>query len=190
MKKIKLNKKIFLQGTQLLEIVLNKKFTKEQIRVYYHLLNDLNDDEFTLGVEEYLKNNSYSKLPLPGEIRQIVKKKKELKEEEIFHEVYFQIKSMTKNTNIAYICDNPITHLIINKLGGLKRLGYMDSDKLEILLNSKLRNMISVYSNIKNEEIPLKIGNLNSEYVIKIGNENKINLWTTKYQEKLENKNG
>ncbi|WP_156298984.1 hypothetical protein [Streptobacillus canis] len=190
MHKIKLKKEIFLRGIQLLEIVLNKKFTEEQLKAYYYLLNDLENEEYTVGIEDYLKNNSYSKLPLPGEIRKIIENKKIIKDEQIYHEVYFQIKQMTKNTTIAYVSDNPIVHVIVDKLGGLKRLGQMDSDKLEILLNSKLRNMVNVYSNIKNVDIPLLIGNIESNHVIEIGDKERIKLWTTKYQERLESKNG
>ncbi|WP_064613380.1 hypothetical protein [Streptobacillus moniliformis] len=190
MKKIKLKKEIFLQGIELLEIVLSKKFEQKQLTAYYHLLNDLIDEEYMKGIEEYLKNNTYSKLPLPGEIRKFTETDRKFKEERDYYEVCQFIKIMTKNTTKAYVCENPIVHIIVDKLGGLHKLGYMESEKLEILLSTKVRAMITAYSSIKNEVVPLMIGNINSKHIIEIGNKEKIKAWTNAYKERLELKNG
>lgn len=181
----KLSKKTFLEGIEAIEETMLKKFNNKQKEIYYKLLSDYEDEKFLKGIYEYLKNNTYPILPVPGEIRKYIENSKVDKIEILTNEIYYQIRKMTKDTTRGYVTDIPLTHLIIKKLGGLYRLGTMDSEELERLLNSRLRKMVEVYRNWERESIPLVIGDPNTNYITKIGNSEKIEYWTNKYKAKM-----
>lgn len=59
----------FLQGMTIVETVLCKQMTKQQIDIYFKLLEDVPDKNFVSGITRLMQERVYTNIPSPAEIR-------------------------------------------------------------------------------------------------------------------------
>lgn len=49
----------FREGIEILQNNYSKKYTKEQLKLFYEKLKDINKDKFILNIEEHIKKNPF-----------------------------------------------------------------------------------------------------------------------------------
>lgn len=198
-----LSDEVFKQVFDMIEKVIGNKYTQEERQIYKMLLNDLTDEELKEYTYTMLKDYSYTWLPKPANIYKYKiekdKAKKELEKqvlEKITTEKYVkirnQIEQMAKNvTTKKYICDEPLTHKIVDILGGIHKLGMYNITTFDILMNTTLKDLVKQAVTQKIENMPLTLGSRekNATLVI-VGNEDDAKRWLNAYGHKkniLEN---
>lgn len=182
---IKLNYKTFEEGIRNIELIVPKKYSNQQKELYYKLIgSELNDEEYLNTIYNLLKTHKFSTLPTPADILETSKLIIENKKEKIYYEIKNIIRKMTRNSNIGYRCQNPLIHIVVDKLGGIEKLASMESKEVDYLLNKELRKMIDIYSDGKESNINLILANKNSEFIIDIGEKKGIEYWQRKYLDK------
>lgn len=177
----------FLIGTHIIETYLNKKFTENQLKIYYKMLEDLRCDSFIQGLERLLKERVYTNIPPIAEIREYAAA---LKDGDIFFrckEAQFMLKTAInkygKYSSVAF--EDPIIHLIIRDLGGWQKLCNMEQEDLENYIKFQFEKAYTVYSKNKTSNIPLYFqGVFTNEPIICIGDKIKIDRWQLAYKHK------
>jgi len=182
---------VFLQGITLIEVVIQKKFTKEQLQVYKLLLDDIKDEQFINGINNLLRTRVYTNIPSPAEIREYALEKRQNDIEIKIAEGKLKIKKAIGaiGTNKSVIFDDPILHLIIKNLGGWIKLGVMTFDEFENYFKWDFPKIYKAYSSRKNGEIPLVLeGRFNDDKATFVGDKQKALAWQNAYKISLENK--
>lgn len=187
--KIKLNRDIFEQCISMVESVFKKKYSEEEKFVYYEVLKDIEEEEFKKATINLIKTHPVMTLPIPNDFV----KRTESKENKV-KKKYIEIKEEIKkliNRHGLVIYEDPLIHVVVNKLGGLERLRMMESYYFEKVMNEELENIVSLYyDNYSPEDIKVPLGRteyLDEELIISfVGNKDKINKWLNYYSSKIE----
>lgn len=187
--KERLSKKCLNECLARLEILLNKKYSEEQKFIYYEVLKDISDKELMEATIKLIRNHSFATLPLPNDfIKNMEPKENKVKKKYI--EIKDQIKKLINKHGLV-IYEDPLIHVVVNKLGGLERLRMMESYYFEKLMNEELENIVSLYyDNYNPEDIKVPLGRseyLGEELIISfVGNKEKINKWLNYYSSKMQ----
>ena len=187
--KIKLNRDIFEQCISMVESVFKKKYTEEEKIVYYEVLKDIEEEEFKKATINLIKTHPVMTLPIPNDfVKRTESKENKVKKKYI--EIKEQIKKLINKHGLV-IYEDPLIHVIVNKLGGLERLRMMESYYFEKLMNEELENIVSLYyDNYNPEDIKVPLGRseyLGEELIISfVGNKEKINKWLNYYSSKIQ----
>ena len=187
--KIKLNRDIFEQCISMVESGFKKKYSEEEKFVYYEVLKDIEEEEFKKATINLIKTHPVMTLPIPNDFV----KRTESKENKV-KKKYIEIKEEIKkliNRHGLVIYEDPLIHVVVNKLGGLERLRMMESYYFEKVMNEELENIVSLYyDNYSPEDIKVPLGRteyLDEELIISfVGNKDKINKWLNYYSSKIE----
>ena len=62
-----MDKQEFMEGIHILQNNFSRKFTGEQLKLYYENLKDMDKDKFIANIKEYIKTNSY--MPTIAQLR-------------------------------------------------------------------------------------------------------------------------
>lgn len=62
----------FKEGIEMLQNNYNKTLSKEQLKLYYESLKDMNNERYLRNIKEYIKNNSF--MPNVAQIRNETRK--------------------------------------------------------------------------------------------------------------------
>lgn len=193
---MKLN--IFNEGLRLIEMITNKRYKQEQKDLYYYLLQDIKDNDYTEGIKHLLNNFKYSILPTPADIREAIdtnfNNKLELKK----YKYLKIIKAISKYNDINFIAEDPVIHVMIDILGGKDKIKELIINNKEYIIDNEiLNNFQGLYNqsykhiekgNIINLYINEDKGFFNKgEYIFPLGNNEKILNWLNKYRDKLNN---
>lgn len=187
--KERLSKKCFDECLSRIEILINKKYSEEQKFIYYEVLKDISDKELMEATIKLIRNYSFATLPLPNDfIKNMEPKENKVKKKYI--EIKEQIKKLINKHGLV-IYEDPLIHVVVNKLGGLERLRMMESYYFEKLMNEELENIVSLYyDNYNPEDIKVPLGRseyLGEELLISfVGNKEKINKWLNYYSSKMQ----
>lgn len=180
-----LSKDCFEKGIVLLEVNWDKKYSQEQKQTMYFIFSkELNDNDFINGIYQTLKKSDSRRLPVLGEINKYIEEVVKLKKDERLFKITEYIRLATSYTNVKYIFDDPLAHIIVYKLGGLYRLGSMKVEAFEDILKWEVPKLFKLYENTKSEYIPIFLGNPESNTIRYLGEKTKIDKWTTAYKEK------
>lgn len=182
---------IFLQGVNLIEIVTQKKFTEQQLKVYKMLLSDITNEQFITGIQELLKTRVYTNIPSPAEIREYALETRDgdlnIRSIEAAEKIKKAISSV--GTHQAVTFDDPVIHLVIRSIGGWAKLGTLKIEEFESLMKWEFQKLYKAYSTRKNGEIPLMLEGRNCNDEVKlIGDKGKIKKWQKAYNNMIENK--
>lgn len=189
--KIKLNRDIFQQCISMVESVFKKKYTEEEKFVYYEVLKDIEEEEFKKATINLIKTHPVTTLPIPNDfVKRTEPKENKIKKKYI--EIKEQIKKLINKHGLV-IYEDPLIHVVVNKLGGLERLRMMESYYFEKVMNEELENIVLLYyDNYSPEDIKVPLGRseyLGEELLISfVGNKEKINKWLNYYSSKMQGK--
>lgn len=185
-----MTEKIFLQGIKMIQVInstTSKEYinlTSEQLRLYFLLLQDLENEKFLAGINKLLRNYKYVTFPSPSQIREFCDDIKNL-EEQIFSakkNLVFGIKKYGAYSSVAF--DDPILHLIIRNFGGWKKLCQMKTSELDNFLKFEFDKSYKFFSERKNENIPAFFHGITGNENVKIvGNAEKYEIWTKKFED-------
>lgn len=183
-----MREEIFLEGIGIIEIIVGKSYSNEQIDLYRMLLNDIPEENFITGINVMLRQRAYSTLPLPADI---IKYCLEVREEDLeirCAEAKIKLKKAigSVGTYKSVVFDDPVIHLVVQSFGGWIKLGALDFDEYEKLLKWDFPKLYKAYAVRKNKEIPLVLSGRNKgEEVLYIGDSEKAKRWVLKYQERI-----
>lgn len=183
----------FSQGIYFIETVTGKKFTEDQINIYKKLLSDIPDDNFTIGINNMLRERVFSNLPMPAEIRQycLGLKEDELQVKINLARTHIQKALSEVGTYNDVVFDDPVIHLCINAIGGWISLGTKPLKEFEDWLKWELPKLYKGFSGRKNHNIPLVLeGKAGKDFktLTYIGNKEKALKWTNAYMIQIEKK--
>lgn len=180
--------KTFLEGVTIIEVITGKKLSEPQLKAYRILLDDIQDQDFTAGINTMLRERVYSNFPMPAEIREYCLGLRngdlDLKIARAVTQIKKAIGSAGMYTTVTF--DDPIIHLIIRDFGGWVNLCSKSLDDFENLLKWDLPKLYKAYSTRKNTEIPTILLGAGSDKTVKfIGDETKAKKWILAYENKL-----
>lgn len=182
----------FNQGLYLIEIVTQKQFNEEQIKVYKMLLDDISEENFIQGINTMLRDRVYTNIPSPAEIRKFCL---ETREDDLNIRIA-QAKNKVSNAILSVgtyktvVFDDPIIHLIIRDFGGWIKIGKLPIEEFEDLLKWDFPKLYKAYASRKNSEIPLMLTGLaGKEEIAYIGDTEKAKRWTLAYESKMQIEN-
>lgn len=183
--------KIFMEGVDLIEVVTQKHFSKDQIRVYRMLLNDLQNNEFIGGINIMLRDRVYTNIPSPAEIIKYTRGTRdndlEVKTVEAKNKLKQAISSIGTYKSVAF--DDPVIHLVIQSVGGWQKLGKMDFKEYTDWLKWEFPKIYKAYATRKNGEIPLEFqGRGEDTGITYVGDRARCLEWQGAYKHMLEQK--
>lgn len=180
----------FLQGIELIQIITGKELSEKQVQAYKILLDDIQDQDFVLGINNMLRERVYSNFPMPAEIREYClgtrKEDLDLRVAKAVTKIKKAIGSAGMYTTVAF--DDPIIHLVIRDFGGWTKLCEKNLDEFENLLKWDLPKLYKAHASRKNAEIPTTLKGKGADKTIKyIGDEEKAKRWILAYNHKQLN---
>lgn len=180
----------FLQGIELIQIITGKELSEKQVQAYRILLDDIQDQDFVLGINNMLRERVYSNFPMPAEIREYClgtrKEDLDLRVAKAVTKIKKAIGSAGMYTTVAF--DDPIIHLVIRDFGGWTKLCEKNLDEFENLLKWDLPKLYKAHASRKNAEIPTTLEGKGADKTIKyIGDEEKAKRWILAYNHKQLN---
>lgn len=170
----------FAEGIYFLEIAYNKKYTGPQKQVMYLALKDLSYEKYEKCIQKVLQNHKYNILPNTADIYQY----SILTEDEktvLGAKIKNQIQKAAIKSYANVICDDPLTHKIIELLGGLSYLGQTTQENFNIILNTKVDNLVKSLCNTKFKELDIILGRSETDSLYLIGDNKKIKRWINRY---------
>lgn len=184
----------FVTVMKLIETSINRNLTTEQATTYFMLLGDLEYEEFLNGVKRMLQERVYTNIPSPAEIREYCLNLKENDLNLAIEEAKRKIKGAISRTG-SYRCvcfDDPVIHIIIENLGGWKKICGMDISDFENFFKFEFSKIYKAYKNRENREVSLFLTGISYSEDKKneihfIGDKDKIDKWHKKYIEKKNN---
>lgn len=189
----------FLQGTNLIEKIVQKKMDKEQINIYYELCGDIEIEVFIKGLKRLLSERVYSNIPSPAEIREYCLGSKTSKHIIAADKLRKAITKFGGYSTIVF--DDPILHVVIEKrFQGWIKFCNQTTDELNNFLNFEFEECYKAYAGQKHNDIKTHLlGRHDAKnegiegwkigmYTRYIGDENKAKQWILQYEEKI-NKN-
>ncbi len=177
----------FLQGMTIVETVLCKQMTKQQIDIYFKLLEDIPDKNFVSGITRLMQERVYTNIPSPAEIRNYCLENRENDLLVRASEAKIKLKNALCQIGIyeTVAFDDPVLHLLIRDLGGWCKVGTMPEKAFEDFMKFKFEKLYIAYATRQNTNIPTKFYGINhSENIVYIGNEQKAIAWITNYVSK------
>lgn len=177
----------FLQGVELIQIITGKELSEKQVQAYRILLDDIQDQDFVLGINNMLRERVYSNFPMPAEIREYClgtrKEDLDLRVAKAVTKIKKAIGSAGMYTTVAF--DDPIIHLVIRDFGGWTKLCEKNLDEFENLLKWDLPKLYKAYASRKNAEIPTMLEGKGADKTITyIGDKAKAQKWILAYNNK------
>ncbi len=189
-----MDEKVFIQGINLIETAIQKEFSKEQIKLYKMLLNDVEDKQFVEGIVKLLKERVYTNIPAAAEIREYCLDLKEndfqFKIAEARNSIKKAISQYGTYRNVCF--DDPVIHAIIKSMGGWTKVCACDIEEFNDYLKWELPKLYKTYATRKIEIDLFLTGigydNEKQNKIYYIGDKEKIDRWHVKYLEKNKNK--
>lgn len=177
----------YLQGIEIIETITGKTLSDPQLKAYRILLDDIQDQDFVLGINNMLRERVYSNFPMPAEIREYClgtrKEDLDLRVAKAVTKIKKAIGSAGMYTTVAF--DDPIIHLVIRDFGGWTKLCEKDLDEFENLLKWDLPKLYKAYASRKNADIPTMLEGKGADKTITyIGDKAKAQKWILAYNNK------
>lgn len=184
-----LSDKTYMQGIALIEVVVNKKFTEQQVTIYKTLLEDIPENKFVEGINNLLRERVYTNIPAPAEIREYCLG---AKLEDLSIKIAEATRSIEKAISQAGVYNDvqfadPVIHLLIHSFGGWSKLCKSSMYELQNWFKFEVPKLYKAYTIRKASDIPVVLRGIGEEKeVIKIGNPEKINNWVLSYENKIK----
>lgn len=176
---------VFMQGVFLIETVINKNFSKDQLVVYKQLLEDVPEHKFIMGINKLLRERVYTNIPSPAEIREYcLGTEKEIEHLSIKAGILLrEALRKYRSGRVKYIFEDPIVHHIVASFGGIKSLAQRNLQDVEKIITYEIPKIYKMFYKENLKEIPeLIIGPSHEELsIINIGNIEKIKTWQNEY---------
>lgn len=170
----------FAEGIYFLEIAYNKKYTAPQKQVMYLALKDLSYEKYEKCIKKVLQNHKYNILPNIADIYQYAVTTEDEKVI-LIAKVRSQIQKAVTKSYANVICDEPLTHKVIELLGGLSFLGTTTLENFNIILNTKVDNLVKSLCDVKFKELDIILGRSETGSLYLIGDNKKIKRWINRY---------
>ncbi|MGL5963891.1 MAG: hypothetical protein ACRCZ2_05780 [Fusobacteriaceae bacterium] len=192
-----MDNKTFIQSIFLIETVIQKSFSKDQLVVYKQLLDDIPEFKFVAGINKLLKERVYTNFPSPAEIREYCLgndkdiEYKAVKAGAMIREALRDFRS----GRVKRIFEDPVIHHVIKNLGGFETLGKKYEEDLEKLISFEVPKLYKMFYKENLTIIPelisgyFEYGESEEPIVLEFGNHEKIVQWQSEYKQiEIENK--
>ena len=132
-------------GVNIIQACTQKKFAKEQLEIYYNLLQHLTVDQLKAGLERMFRDRVYSNIPMPAEIIQYCEDKKDIESIALLaREEFKQSLKISMYDTIAF--SNIIQHKIYGALGGRTKALTMPKEELDNFIKFEYVKLYKAYS--------------------------------------------
>lgn len=177
-----------MQGIALIEMVVNKRFSEQQVKIYKTLLDDIPDEKFVEGINNLLRERVYINIPAPAEIREYCLG---AKVDDLAIKVAEAIRSIERGISKAGVYNDiqfsdPVIHLLIRSFGGWIKICKAPMEELNNWFKFEVPKLYRAYTIRKSDDIPVVLQGIGeTKEIIKIGNPEKITKWVLAYENKI-----
>lgn len=150
-----MTQKEFAIGVNIIQIMTQKKFAKDQMELYYRFLKRLDGKQFEIGLEKMFNSRVYSNIPMVAEILEYCEDRKDIESIAMIasDELKKAIFKLSMYDSVAF--SDPVQHKIIESLGGWIKCHTLPVKEVEDFFKFEYVKKYKAYASRGTGEIPL-----------------------------------